>query len=48
MQYNKSIGDDFMGFFDRFKKNDKQNIGVNNRQPVEQLPFDIEYSQISW
>ena len=38
-----------MGFFDRFKKNDKQNIGnvVNNRQLVEQLPFDVEYSQIS-
>lgn len=35
-----------MGFFDKFKKNDKQNIGnvVNNRQSVKQLPFDIEYS----
>lgn len=38
-----------MGFFDIFKKNDKQNIGnvVNNRQPLEQLLFDIEYSPTS-
>ena len=38
-----------MGFFDRFKKNDKQNIenAVNNRQPVGQLPFDVEYSTLS-
>ncbi len=38
-----------MGFFDRFKKNDKQNIGsgVNNRQPVGQLLFDVEYSPVS-
>ena len=47
--YNIFIGDDFMGFFDIFKKNDKQNIGnvVNNRQPLEQLLFDIEYSPTS-
>lgn len=38
-----------MGFFDILKKKDKKNIGdvVNNRQPVEQLPFDIEYSPTS-
>lgn len=38
-----------MGFFDRFKKNDKQNIesAVNNGQPIKQLPFDIEYSTAS-
>ncbi len=38
-----------MGFFDRFKKKDKQNTGnvVNNRQSVERLPFNVEYSQIS-
>lgn len=38
-----------MGFFDRFKKNDKQNIenAVNNRQLVAQLPFDVEYSTLS-
>jgi hypothetical protein len=35
----------FMGFFDRFKKCDKQNESnvANNRQQVTQLPFDIEY-----
>lgn len=41
-----------MGFFDRFKKDNKQNIDnvvnvVNNNQTVNQLPFDIEYSQMS-
>lgn len=34
-----------MGFFDRFKKKDKQNINnsVSNRQKIEQLPYDIKY-----
>lgn len=38
-----------MGFFDRFKKKDNQNIenALNNRKTVGQLPFNIEYSQIS-
>lgn len=34
-----------MGFFDIFKKNDKQSI--YNRQPVRELPFDVEYSTIT-
>lgn len=38
-----------MGFFDRFKKSDKQIIEdtVNNRQPEGQLPFNVEYSPTS-
>lgn len=37
-----------MGFFDRFKKNEKQTReNVADSQSVRQLPFDVEYSQFS-
>lgn len=38
-----------MGFFDKFKKDNKQNIEAvaNNRPTVDQLPFDIKYSSTS-
>lgn len=38
-----------MGFFDRFKKKDKQitEKADNDRQPERQLPFEAEYSQSS-
>ncbi len=37
-----------MGFFDRLKKNDKQNNSneVNNKEQAKQLPFEVDYSQI--
>ncbi len=37
-----------MGFFDRFKKNDKKNIEnmVNNSQTVKKLPANVKYSKI--
>ena len=38
-----------MGFFDRFKKKDNQNVRelVTSRQPVEQLPPNASFSQLS-
>lgn len=35
-----------MGFFDRFKKSNKENVSTvaDNEQKASQLPFDVEYS----